>query len=216
MCYLNMFMTSRNVNIFNIKRSLALFPMLSRVQIWVFLSIILGISSPVFLEGSCPAYNTCMTKYAHTCKYLFDLLGYSITLIGAPFVLCKSRASCTNGYCTVFYVFIRNVSCHTLCFCFIILQEADPNFFSIMYINTNHIIGSLQIFSFFLFFYIFCSYFLTLFYFSCYLFDEHMTTYDCYLSNKIHVPCYMNKYPICSTFMMALVTYVDFELLDNG
>lgn len=79
-----------------------------------------------------------------------------------------------------------------------------------MYIKTNHIIGRLP----FLFFYFFCSYFLNLFIFSYYLFDEHMTTYDCYLSIKI--PCYMIKYPICSTFMMAFVTYLDFELLDNG
>lgn len=111
-------------------------------------------------------------------------------------------------------MFIRNISCNTLCFCFIILPEADPNFFSVMYIKTNHIIGRLPILSFFLFLYTICSYFLNLFIFSYYLFDEHMTTYDCYLSIKI--PCYINKYPICSTFMIAFVTYLDFELLDNG
>lgn len=139
----NVFITSRNVFIFNIKRSLALFSMSFCVQIRLLLPIILGISPPVLFVGSCLAYNTCMTKYAHTCKYLFDLLGYSITLIGAPFVLCKSEVSCTNSHCTVFYVFIRNISCNTLCFCFIILPEADPNFFSVMYIKTNHIIGRL-------------------------------------------------------------------------
>lgn len=184
------------------------------VQIRLLLPIILGVSPPILFVG-CLAYNTCMTKYAHTCKYLFDLLGYSITLIGAPFVLFKSEVSCTNRHCTVFYVFIRNISCHTLCFCFIIMPEADPNFFSVMYTKTNQITGRLQIFSFFsCFFYTFCSYFLILFIFSYYLFDEHMTTFDCYLSIKI--PCYINKYPICSTFMMAFVTYLDFEHLDNG
>lgn len=98
----NVFITSRNVFIFNIKRSLALFSMSFCVQIRLLLPIILGISPPVLFVGSCLAYNTCMTKYAHTCKYLFDLLGYSITLIGAPFVLCKSEVSCTNSHCTVF------------------------------------------------------------------------------------------------------------------
>lgn len=219
MCYLNVFMASLDVNHFvnqyfqYVKQLSSIFNVvLCANLVGVFLSIILGMSPPIFFVGSCPAYSRCMTKYAHSYKYLFGLLGYSITLIGAPFVLCKQRASCTNGYCTVFYVFIINVSCRTLCFCFIILPEVDPNFFSVMYINTNHIIGRLQIFSFVLFFYIFCFYFLTLFNLSCYLFDEHMTTYGCYLSISIKIPCYLNKYPICNTFMMAFVAYLDFEL----
>lgn len=135
-----------------------------------------------------------------------------------PF-LCKSEVRCTNSHCTVFLcVYTQHILSHTLLLFNFFLPESDPNFFSVMYTKTNQIIGRLQylgLFFFFVFiFYTFCFYFLILFIFSYYLFDEHMTSYDCYLSIKI--PCYMNKYTICSTFMMAFVTYLDFELLDNG
>lgn len=117
-----------------------------------------------------------------------------------------------------FYVFIRNISCHTLCFCLIFFARVGSKLF-LCYVykdKSNHWTPPIFRFGFFFvfIFYTFCFYFLILFIFSYYLFDEHMTSYDCYLSIKI--PCYMNKYTICSTFMMAFVTYLDFELLDNG
>lgn len=125
-------------------------------------------------------------------------------------LLCRARS--TNGYCTVYYVFIRYVSCHTLCFCFNFLPGVDPNFFSVMYINTNHIIGRLKIFFFSSFF----LHFLFLF------FLPFLIVHVIYLMNILQLmtdiyqsPCYLNKYPICSTFKMSFVTWLDFELLDN-
>lgn len=57
----------------------------------------------------------------------------------------------------------------------------------------------------------FC-YFLKHFLFLFYLYDEHMTTNDCYLHVSIKTPCYLNEYSIYNIFTMAFVTYIDFEL----
>lgn len=112
-------------------------------------------------------------------------------------------------------MFIRYVSCHTLRFCFTIL----PNVFSVMYINTNHITGCLQISSFVLFFYIFCLYFFfSLFFYSlmffCLMNSWQLMTVIYQLKYTYHV-IWVNLSTLENTFMIAVFTNFDFELFKN-